>query len=443
MDTTLDLSAVFEQETWDDGARDALKTLAFANTSSINRFRELLNELEQKTDAGEGKVSPNCLHIGFCHILLGDTYKAQEWLNKADDSSECSYLLGMVLRDLRKFDESTAEFEKAATQGWDRIECECQHAESALMSEHFDVAKNLLEKNADAGEGLAIWHYTRGRLFQESGELEQALAEYDKTLDCQADHPQATFHLAYLADLHGDDSLAFELYLSCVDKPFVHFNVLINLAILHEDRNQFKKAEACLRRVLTVSPNHPRALLYLKDVVSAQSMVIDEQQLADQEKRDAVLDIPVTDFELSVRSRNCLKKMNMNTLGDLLRTTEAELLAYKNFGETSLREIKVMLTQKGLSLGQDIPEGSGPSTALGEAAPDVSQEMFDKPVAAMELSIRSRKCLQRLGIATVGELISRTESELLGSRNFGQTSLAEIKECLTNLNLSLRKVGEQ
>src|SRR5438034_8316315 len=52
------------------------------------------------------------------------------------------------------------------------------------------------------------------------------------------------------------------------------------------------------------------------------------------------LEIPVTDFELSVRSRNCLRKMNIRTLGDLTRTTEAALLASKNFGETSLSEIK-------------------------------------------------------------------------------------------------------
>ncbi len=70
------------------------------------------------------------------------------------------------------------------------------------------------------------------------------------------------------------------------------------------------------------------------------------------DRRNAVLDIPITDFELSVRSRNCLKKMNIRTLGDLLSTTEQELLRYKNFGETSLNEIKALLAQKGLRLGQ-------------------------------------------------------------------------------------------
>ena len=56
---------------------------------------------------------------------------------------------------------------------------------------------------------------------------------------------------------------------------------------------------------------------------------------------------PITDFELSVRSRNCLKKMNIRSLGDLLKTTEQELLSYKNFGETSLNEIKALLDAKG------------------------------------------------------------------------------------------------
>jgi DNA-directed RNA polymerase subunit alpha len=159
-----------------------------------------------------------------------------------------------------------------------------------------------------------------------------------------------------------------------------------------------------------------------------------------QEKRDAVLDIPVTDFELSVRSRNCLKKMNINTLGDLLRTTEPELLAYKNFGETSLREIKAMLAQKGLSIGQNAPEKAQPAEVLQE--PVVIEggdpEIYSRSVATLELSVRSRKCLQRLGINTIGELLSRSEQELLQSRNFGETSLKEIKNRLMEMGVSLK-----
>jgi DNA-directed RNA polymerase subunit alpha len=64
-----------------------------------------------------------------------------------------------------------------------------------------------------------------------------------------------------------------------------------------------------------------------------------------------LLSISVNDFELSVRSRNCLQKMGVETLGDLVRTSEQQLLASKNFGETSLVEIREMLASKGLSWG--------------------------------------------------------------------------------------------
>jgi DNA-directed RNA polymerase subunit alpha len=67
---------------------------------------------------------------------------------------------------------------------------------------------------------------------------------------------------------------------------------------------------------------------------------------------------------------------------------------------------------------------------------------MSKSVADLELSVRSRKALQRLNIATVGELASRTEAELLGCKNFGQTSLNEIKQQLGSFGLGLRKLED-
>ena len=72
--------------------------------------------------------------------------------------------------------------------------------------------------------------------------------------------------------------------------------------------------------------------------------------------------------------------MNIRTLGDLTRTTEAALLASKNFGETSLAEIKEMMSSKGLRLGMSL-EG-------GERAADGAVRV--DPVE--ELSPRSRRC---------------------------------------------------
>ena len=73
-------------------------------------------------------------------------------------------------------------------------------------------------------------------------------------------------------------------------------------------------------------------------------------------------------------------------------------------------------------------------------AANVPEHILMKNVNELELSVRSRKALQRLGINTVGELATRTEAELLGVKNFGQTSLLEIKQRLTEMGLGLRKL---
>jgi DNA-directed RNA polymerase subunit alpha len=152
-----------------------------------------------------------------------------------------------------------------------------------------------------------------------------------------------------------------------------------------------------------------------------------------------VLDTPVADFELSVRSRNCLRQMNIRTLGDLLKTTEADLLTYKNFGETSLNEIKAMLSQRSLELGQSLQPVENPRPpAAVEVAPDGASN-WEKPVSELELSVRSRKCLQLLGMATLGQLAMCSEAELMATKNFGQTSLTEISMQLNRFGLSLRQ----
>jgi DNA-directed RNA polymerase subunit alpha len=54
-----------------------------------------------------------------------------------------------------------------------------------------------------------------------------------------------------------------------------------------------------------------------------------------------------------VRAMNCLKNARIATIGELLKKSEDELLAYKNFGRVSLNEIKEKLTEMGLSLGSE------------------------------------------------------------------------------------------
>ncbi len=153
-----------------------------------------------------------------------------------------------------------------------------------------------------------------------------------------------------------------------------------------------------------------------------------------------VLEVPVTDFELSVRSRNCLKKMGIRTLGDLTRISEPSLLASKNFGETSLDEIRIIMTSKGLRVGQSLEQGTQfemryrPQQQL---SPE-EQALLSKPVSELNLSVRARKCMNRLNIMALADLVSRTADELLEAKNFGQTSLTEVREKLEQIGLKLR-----
>ncbi len=289
-------------------------------------------------------------------------------------------------------------------------------------------------------------YFRRGQDSENQGQHEKALEFYERALNENPDHESACFRLAVLYDRRAEDAKAIELYERICTSPPVHINALLNLALLYEDNNHYDEAHRCLEAVLETSPNHERARLFMKDVESARSMFYDEDMDRRGDRRNAVLEIPITDFELSVRSRNCLKKMNLRTLGDLLRTTEAELLGYKNFGETSLNEIKALLAQKGLRLGQAVEDTKGvprrPAPASPGAVGNMAPEVLGKTVGDLELSVRSRKALQRLNINPLGELASRTEAELLGCKNFGQTSLNEIKQQLSNFGMGLRKLEE-
>ncbi len=290
-----------------------------------------------------------------------------------------------------------------------------------------------------AEDDRAAYLHAQGCLAERNHEFEQAIRHYNEAVALDPERIDTRFRLAYMLDLRGDSEQAIELYEECVLRPPAPVNALINLAVLYEDDGKYVEAEQCLDRVLAEHPNHTRAHLFLRDVCSAQDMYYDEEMERARKEHNAVLDTPVSDFELSVRSRNCLKQMNIHTLGDLLKITEAELLAYKNFGETSLNEIKAMLRQKRLRLGQLLEEPQGELLSLHRpTATDGDPDLMNRSVTELELSARSRKCLQRLGITTLSELAARSEQELLSIKNFGQTSLNEIKRRLNELGMSLR-----
>ena len=281
----------------------------------------------------------------------------------------------------------------------------------------------------------ALEHEQNGFRIGAIEELRQAVAG--------GTNPEHRFKLAYMLDLVGEEQEAVALYeeINTTEQP--HINALLNLSVIYEDRGNLNAAEKCLRQILDTDPAHKRAKLYIVDVQSSTDMYYDEEVARDAAKNAAMMNTPVTDFELSVRARNCLKKMEIRTLGDLLKVSENELLSYKNFGETSLVEIKHMLTARGLRLGQSA-EGGQVSRVHQDRYEELLQhapeQILKQPVSALNLTVRARKALQALNIQSLGELAIRTEAELMGIKNFGTTSLIEINEKLKEHGLELRNI---
>ena len=91
----------------------------------------------------------------------------------------------------------------------------------------------------------------------------------------------------------------------------------------------------------------------------------------------------------------------------------------------------------------DATEGSCAPTSLTFTTANWSTEeqaLLNRPISELNLSVRARKCLQKLNLRTLGELTRTTDAELLGCKNFGVTSLNEIKRALSSYGLSLRSL---
>src|SRR3954470_9743873 len=436
---TTDVRTLLDRKPFDAAAVADLREVLGRDPS---RYRTLRDAVVAMRDREKGAMTPEThLRLGVGEVLLGRYKAGLEQLSKAGDVGLAHFHRGIALENLQRWDDAAAAFAAAGKAVSDPRSADLHHAGALRRAGKVDEAQQILAGLESLANQSAEYHYQRGSLFAVDGELAQAAVEFEKALQLDRDHTGALFELAYINDLFGNDETAVDYYKRCTMRPPVPLAALINLGVLYEDEMRFREAEQCYRRVLTFDPNHPRARLFFKDCRASKDMYYDEEAERGYTVLKQLLEIPVTDFELSVRSRNCLRKMNIRTLGDLTRTTEAALLASKNFGETSLSEIKEMMTSKNLWLGMALENGGQTSASTIDEPESLSPEdraMLAKPIGDLNLSVRARKCMTKLGIQTVGELVNRSGDEMLECKNFGVTSLNEVRERLVEFNLKLK-----
>jgi DNA-directed RNA polymerase subunit alpha len=399
-------------------------------------LRDAVAELETREDRSPAAA----VRLGVCYYLLGRYRQAQDTLSTADGGALAHFYLGKTKFALADYAGAVKAFESAKKAGYNNDDCSLAIAETYRYDKQSPKALETLDKLSGAVEQTAEYLYQRGATVASmGGQPLEVVALFERAVEADGKHAGALFGLAIENDRRGNDDLALALYQRASATFPTNVGSLINLGILYEDRQQFDRAQICYQRVLDSFPDHPRARLYSKDASASGSILFDEEAQRRNERMAQVLSVPVTDFELSVRSRNCLQKMGVRTLGDLTRTSEAELLASKNFGETSLVEIRDMLASKGLELGQFASEPARAETTIDvtSMSPD-EQALLERPIAELNLSVRARKCMARLGLTLIGELVRKTGDDLLECKNFGVTSLNEVREKLTIMGLKLR-----
>ena len=403
-------------------------------------YRSLRDAVRELESAGE-RSPASSVRLGVCQRLPGRMHDAIATLKAADGGALALFHQGLAHAAEGLHDRACELFSAARTAGYDAAACVAATAEMLGKAGRLDEAQAAIDGLAEAdAAGSADYYAARaGVLTAAGGSQDDILAALERAIAIDPGHAGALFQMGVLHDRLGNDDEASACYEQSLQRYPASVGSLINLGILYEDRDQFTKAQQCYRRVLEAFPDHPRARLFLKDSSAAGDLKQDEQDLRNRDRLDQILALPVSDFELSVRSRNCLQKMGIHTLGDLARTPEEEILASKNFGETSLVEIKDMLSSKGLSLGQ-IAEPVAmvePEPVFAEPTAD-EQEIHALPIGELNLSVRARKCTTKLGINSIGDLIRRTAEDLLECKNFGVTSLNEVREKLTERGLKLR-----
>jgi DNA-directed RNA polymerase subunit alpha len=437
----IDLKALMvEREDCDAGTVQQLRNALAQGGTQFRTLRDVTEVLKKKLDAASGAAAKRWhLKLGMALYFLGHTQSSIEHLRQAEGAL-ANFYLGRALALRQEFDEALKAFEKAEKAGYTATQVQLQRAGILRQKDDLTHARGLLTKLEELASHSAEYHFQLASCYLAEGERAAAVRHLERAVELDPAHTSALFQLGHANDLAGNDDEAISYYERSMSHPPVHLGALINLGVLYEDSEKFDRAAECYRRVLSASPTDEQARLFLKDSQASLTMYYSPEEEHALSRFSQVLEIPVTDFELSVRSRNCLKKMNIRTLGDLTRVTEQQLLSSKNFGETSLGEIKEMMTSKGLRLGQSLEEGAVHDIRFRPQQPLSEQEqaVLNKPVSDLNLSVRARKCMNRLGINSLAELVQRSADELLESKNFGMTSLSEVREKLAQYGLTLR-----
>jgi DNA-directed RNA polymerase subunit alpha len=116
-------------------------------------------------------------------------------------------------------------------------------------------------------------------------------------------------------------------------------------------------------------------------------------------------------------------------------TTDGSIDPRDSIGQAA----EILIRQLAIFTDLDRIEGFGEQADTEtQAEPALAHGMENFPIEELELGVRSYNCLKRVGIETIGDLVTKTENELAAIPNFGKKSIEEVKETLATHGLTLR-----
>lgn len=149
-------------------------------------------------------------------------------------------------------------------------------------------------------------------------------------------------------------------------------------------------------------------------LISGVEKIEVEAEVEEEAIPSRIYEMAIEELDLSTRVFNCLKRTGISQVGEVLERLEKGddgMLKIRNFGEKSLVELKQKLQARDL----------------------LPRRIHEIPIEELDLSMRVFNCLRRAGISRVGEVLERLkkgDEEMLAIKDFGEKSLAELKEKL-------------
>ncbi|MHC4717802.1 MAG: tetratricopeptide repeat protein, partial [Planctomycetota bacterium] len=254
MDAVAELEQLRSKESWtaEDCAR--LQALFLEMTDPSTKFRQLVADVAAANPEPSGAAA---VKLGISRYLLCQFTDAADLLAAGTDNRERRFYQALCQKALRQWDRALESLDYAEDRGWDPRQVTLQRTEIQCLAGDADAAARTLDRFAKSSQEDPDWHYVHGMVLEMQGDYDAAAEAYETARQLQPGHVGATFRLAYHHDLHGDEETAVELYRECITRlqagegeptpepQPIYANALINLAVLHEDADDYDEAERC------------------------------------------------------------------------------------------------------------------------------------------------------------------------------------------------------